>query len=95
MFQGMLYTINNTVVVTLDNIEETPWKARIKGFIYHRTNDTISVHFATYYYRHCQSFVHTDGKGRLVDNVDEATGMNLIYTTNMIPFDKESIKPMI
>ena len=34
MFQGVLYTINDNVVVTPNNIEETPWKARIKGFIY-------------------------------------------------------------
>jgi hypothetical protein len=81
-------------VVTLDNIEEIPWKARIKGFIYHRTNNIISVHFAADYYRHIQSYVRIDGRGRLVDNADEAAGMNLIYTTNMILFDKESIKPL-
>ena len=62
MFRGVLYIVNDNVVVTLDNIDETPWKAKIKGFIYHRTNDTISVHFAAYYYRHCQSYVRIDGR---------------------------------
>ena len=34
------------------------------------------------------------GEG-LLDNFNEAKGMNLIHTTNLIPFNRDSTKPLI
>jgi hypothetical protein len=40
-----------------------------------------------------QNYVRVGGNWKLMDNVDEATSMNLIWTNNLIPFDKDIIKP--
>jgi hypothetical protein len=38
--------------------------------------------------------VRVGGGGGLLDNFNEAKGMNLIHTTNLIPFNGDSTKPL-
>jgi hypothetical protein len=60
MFNGILYAINDNVVVGRnDDPQRTPWKVKIKEFIVHCSNDTISVHFVALYDIHIQ---HWRGK---------------------------------
>ena len=55
MLNRVMYAINDNVVVRRDDDPEgTPWKAKIKEFIVHHSNDTVSVHFAALYYTHVQ-----------------------------------------
>jgi hypothetical protein len=93
MLNGVLYSINDNVVVRRDDDPEgTPWKAKIKEFIVHRSNDTVTVHFAALYYTHVQ---HWDSRlGRRTEVIDEVIGMNMIEKNVEYQFDRDNIKPL-
>lgn len=93
MFIEVLYKVNDYIVITRDNPYETPWKAKIKQFIYHWWNESVIVHLADYY-RHCTSIVQDCRGYKLVNDIDEVKSMNLIYITRLIQFNKDSIKPL-
>lgn len=93
LFKGAVYKIGDNVVVSRDDDPlGTPWKAKIREFIYHRSDEEVSVHFAANYYQHVQSWNNT--LIRLQDDIDEVTGMNLVETNNFYPFNEDSIKPL-
>jgi hypothetical protein len=93
MFRGKVYTVGDDVVVTRDDDPQgTPWKAKIKEFIYHCTDEQISVHFSANYYKQQQTWNRT--LRRYQDDIDELTGMNLVETDVFYPFDEKSIKPL-
>jgi hypothetical protein len=55
MFKGVVNVDGDNVVVTrVDGSQGTPWKAKIKEFIYLRTNDKVNIYFVVDYYKHMQ-----------------------------------------
>ena len=55
MFKGVVNVDGNNAVITrVDGSQETPWKAKIKEFIYLRTNDKVNIYFVVDYYKHVQ-----------------------------------------
>jgi hypothetical protein len=59
MFNGVVYIIDNGVVFTRDDVvftkdddpRGTPWKAKIREFIYLCSNEEISANFFANYYK--------------------------------------------
>jgi hypothetical protein len=92
MFKGVVYAVGDNVIVTYDNDPQgTPWKAKIKGFIYYPTDDEVNSYFAADYYKHVQKWNRTLHQEE--DIIYKTTGMNLVEINILFLFNKDSIKP--
>lgn len=90
LLQGKLYRPGCDVIVKQDPDVATPYKARIKRFFTHEFGGEIRVFFSADYYLHLQDEVD----GRLVDLIDEITGMNAVLNNRMFPYSYTSIRPV-
>lgn len=93
MFKGVVNTIGDDVVVNRDDDPQgTPWKAKIREFIYHPSDEEVIVHFVANYYNHVQKWSRS--LGRRIDVQDDVTSMNLVETNGFFPFNEDNIKPL-
>jgi hypothetical protein len=67
MFKGVVNVVGDNVTITKDNDPQgTPWKAKIKQFIYHLIDDEINVYFVADYISTCKNGIeHYFRKGVL------------------------------
>jgi hypothetical protein len=80
------------VVTRDDDPQGTPWKAKIKQFIYHYTDNNFNMYFLADYYKHVQKWnraLHWEE-----DIIDKTTSMNLVEMNTIFLFNEDSIKPV-
>lgn len=95
MLNGVFYKVGSDVVVASNNdLQETPYKARIRRFFKHDFNGEISTYFSADYYTHLQDVSYEGFREIYVDLIDEVTQMNVIYHDRWCPFDKTCIRPI-
>jgi len=95
MLEGVLYKASSHVVVKPDSgVDDTPFKAKIRGFFSHDFMGEISIYFSADYYTHLQDISYEGSKEIYVDLVDEVTGMNVVYNNRWCPFDYTCIRPV-
>ena len=90
LLNGVLYRVNDDVVIRAEELGQTPFAGKIKELISLNFRGSYHVYFAANYYHHYQEYRHR----MLVDQVDRHTSMNMIHTFRMFQYNHECIKPI-